>query len=387
MSTLKHGNNLLRGDAAPESARMDLLPDLGLALTRWYATNARALPWRDLQDDPYAVMVSEFILQQTQAATAAPRFEAWMKRFPDVASLADASLDDVLFEWQGLGYYGRARRLHGAARTIVAEMDGRVPKDSAALASLPGVGEYTVAAIQAIAFRTPAPAVDANARRVLGRVLGLAADCPEGARRTALGAAWLAMAPRGEAREFAQALMDLGSDVCTPATPQCARCPLTAGCAASASGNPEAYAVISRRPKITKIRHVSVVLWCGGFAMVRRIPRGTLWSDLWEFPRCAVGNCEDPRSIAIEVCREATGRVGIIPSQLATVRHSVTRYSVTLHGYLAVIGSAIPRGCGARTGRWLPWSAIERLPLPSPQSRLRDAARVMIAEMVKDVAR
>ncbi|HEV8361644.1 MAG TPA: NUDIX domain-containing protein [Candidatus Thermoplasmatota archaeon] len=203
------------------------------ALEAWYAAHARDLPWRRTRD-PWAILLSEVLLQQTRAATGARRFPALVARFPSASAMAAASDDDVLRAWAGLGYYRRARSLHAAAKAIVAHHDGEVPRDEAALAALPGLGPYTAAAVRAIAFDEPAAPLDANVARVLARVLAETRPVDAPAGRGALAAAARAILGAGAPRILAQALIEVGALVCSPEAPACGACPLAAQCEARA---------------------------------------------------------------------------------------------------------------------------------------------------------
>ena len=229
-------------------------------LLRWYARHARDLPWRRTRD-PYAIWVSEVMLQQTQVATVVPYFERFLARYPDVVSLAAADEEEVLAAWSGLGYYRRARALHAGARVVTSHHGGCLPETADGLQQLPGIGRYTAGAIASIAFDLPEPILDGNVRRVLARLLAYG-----GAGATSAGEEerllWKAAAElvRGRAPgRLNQGLMELGALVCTPAVPECPRCPLRRGCRAFASDDPTAYP--SRRPR-TAGRWVAVaVAW------------------------------------------------------------------------------------------------------------------------------
>ena len=227
---------------------MTRLGDRRLAadLVAWYRRHHRRLPWRETSD-PYAIWVSEVMLQQTTVAAVVPYYERWMRLFPDLRSLARAPLRRVLRAWQGLGYYARARNLHRAARLVVRDHGGRVPGDRAALGRLPGFGPYTTAAVLSLAYGRPLPVVDANVRRVLMRLMGLAGEASmrHDARILArLGALIPARAPG----LFNQALMELGAVVCRSRNPQCLLCPARERCRAARAGLQEVIPRPRRRP-------------------------------------------------------------------------------------------------------------------------------------------
>ncbi|MES2572527.1 MAG: A/G-specific adenine glycosylase, partial [Verrucomicrobiota bacterium] len=223
--------------------------DLRTKLGEWFRLNGRDLPWRR-RLDPYAVMVSEFMLQQTQVVTVIPYFERWLKRFPDFETLASASEEEVMHLWQGLGYYSRARNLHRAARQVVEEHGGRLSPDPVAMARLPGVGRYTAGAIMSFGFDEPAAAVDANIARVLARLGDLREPIDS---KSGAGALWRMAAdllPKAGGREHTSALMELGALVCLPRKPQCGVCPVREHCAAT---EPETLPVKKPRRETVRI--------------------------------------------------------------------------------------------------------------------------------------
>ncbi|WBH18236.1 A/G-specific adenine glycosylase [Sphingomonas radiodurans] len=243
----------------------------------WYDRHRRTLPWRALPGvaaDPYRVWLSEVMLQQTTVATVRPRFEAWVARWPGVESLAAADEAEVMAAWAGLGYYARARNLVRAARAIVAEHGGALPDTEAALRGLPGLGDYTAAAVAAIAFGRRAVVVDANVERVVSRLF-------RAAGKPAVRAAAEAITPEARAGDFAQGMMDLGSAICSPRRPKCLLCPLADACAAHAAGEEEAFPV--KPAKAARPTRFGTMFWlerglpgAREVFLVRRPPRGLL---------------------------------------------------------------------------------------------------------------
>jgi A/G-specific adenine glycosylase len=248
-------------------------PSIAQHLLDWYDTHRRTLPWRAAAGetpDPYRVWLSEVMLQQTGVATVIPRFEAWIARWPDFASLAAAGDDDVMAAWAGLGYYARARNLVACAKAVVANHDGHFPGTETELRKLPGIGDYTAAAIAAIAFGEAATVVDANVERVVARLF-------RATTRPAVRAAAESITPSARAGDFAQAMMDLGSAICLPRKPRCLLCPLREDCAAFAAGDQEAYPV--KAAKAAKPQRFGTIFWAqagGDVLLVRRPPRGLL---------------------------------------------------------------------------------------------------------------
>lgn len=225
---------------------------LRASLLRWYRRERRDLPFRRTQD-PWAVWVSEAILQQTTVAAGVPRWERFLSRFPTLASLAEADEREVLAEWSGLGYYARARNLHRAARAVAAG-GGAVPRTIPALRALPGVGPYTAAAVASIAFGVPVPLVDANVARVLSRLHAIPGDPRAGAARAAVEAAAARLLNRRRPGEHNQALMELGALVCLPRAPRCAACPLLESCRARAAGSPDSFPARRPRKPVVRVR-------------------------------------------------------------------------------------------------------------------------------------
>lgn len=249
------------------------------ALLRWYDANARVLPWRAAPGanapDPYRVWLSEVMLQQTTVAAVLPRFAAWTARWPDFASLASADDADVMAAWAGLGYYARARNLRACAAVVVAEHGGEFPSTEAELRRLPGIGDYTAAAIAAIAFGRRAVVVDANVERVVARLFAI--DTPLPAARPLIRASADRIVPDTRAGDFAQAMMDLGSGICTSRNPRCLLCPLRDMCVGQATGAPERFPVKPARGERPVRR--GTMFWLersGKILLVTRPPTGLL---------------------------------------------------------------------------------------------------------------
>lgn len=340
------------------------------SLLDWYAQNRRDLPWRRLQDDPYAVWVAEVMLQQTQVATVIPYFERWLARFPTLEALAQAPLEDVLHGWAGLGYYARARNLHRAAQAVLDQHGGKIPSDPAILASLPGIGRYTAGAIRSIAFNQPAPLVDANVARVLTRVFAIGGDPKSSPVQSRLWHLAEELIPEGRARDFNQALMELGALVCTPSDPACERCPLLRICIAGNSPNPTTWPQIPPRRLSVRVTHCSAVLHEDHrFLIVQRPPHG-LWGGLWEFPRRVCRPGEPLAECAARAAQEILGVKAHIGEKVSTVKHNVTHHAITLFGFEGRILEGEPQARECAAFRWMSVEEIAHLPLSSPQSCL-----------------
>jgi len=256
------------------------------ALLAWYDRQRRDLPWRSPpgeRPDPYRVWLSEIMLQQTTVATVGPYFDRFVARWPDIRALAAASLDEVLHLWQGLGYYARARNLHACARAVVDRHGARFPDDPRQLRALPGIGDYTAAAIAAIAFDRPLAAVDGNVERVVARLFAERAPLPGAKLR--LKALAAALVPTARAGDFAQAMMDLGAVICTPRRPRCMLCPWRGDCAAAAIGIADSLPLQAEKPE-RPLRH-GVAFWLSrgdGAVLLRRRPDAGLLGGMIELP-------------------------------------------------------------------------------------------------------
>ncbi len=253
------------------------------ALLSFYRERGRDLPWRATRD-PYAIWVSEIMLQQTQVATVVPRFARFLARFPDVRALARATEQEVCEAWAGLGYYRRARHLHQAARAVAREAAGRLPQDATGWRRLPGVGAYTAAAVASIAFGERVPAIDGNVLRVLSRLHALPGTVAEPRLRRAVEAHARRLVDCDRPGEINQALMDLGATVCRPVGPACPRCPLAGCCRARRSGDPAGYPGKRTRAERRVLR--VAFAWCerDGSLLLEQRPLDGLWAGLWELP-------------------------------------------------------------------------------------------------------
>ena len=295
-------------------------------LLAWYRQNSRSLPWRG-HPDPYAVWVSEIMLQQTRVETVIPYFEKWMQRFPSIAALASASEQDVLNAWEGLGYYSRARNLHKAARVISAEHNGQLPRDLKILRSLPGIGRYTVGAIASIAFGMDEPTLDGNLRRVFARLFDINEYANSPAGEKILWKLAEENLPKGQAGDYNQALMDLGAAICLPKNPRCLICPLMEDCRSRANGTQEQRPVLKPKKKAPHYVHVAGVAVQDGKALLAQRPREGLLGGMWEFPN---GRVEGEPAEGLESALETGYRLKVQKGEaLGEVRHAYTHFKVT----------------------------------------------------------
>jgi A/G-specific adenine glycosylase len=311
------------------------MPTLQSKLLRWYDREARDLPWRRT-NDPYAVWVSEIMLQQTRVDTVVPYYQRFLERFPTAQALAEADEDSVLSLWSGLGYYRRARLLHAGVREVVARYGGEVPEDAEARLALPGIGRYTAGAIGSIAFNRPEPIVDGNVTRVLARLKGI--DLPVGT--TALNKRlWMEaeeLVPTDRPGDFNQALMELGATLCTPKQPRCEACPLRGECTAYADGSVERLPVPKARTPPKRVDLVAVVASTGRGSSKRvwlTKETKSLFGGLWSVP-----TSEESPSAAL---RALNLRARIHPTPASVVEHTLShrKLHVTVHHATATKGT------------------------------------------------
>jgi len=320
------------------------------------------MAWRETRD-PYRIWVSEIMLQQTRVETVAPYYERFLLEFPDVGSLARASLDDVLKAWEGLGYYSRARNLHKTAGILVARHGARVPRTVEALLALPGIGRSTAGAIAAIAFGADVPILDANARRVVARLFAVEGDPRSGRVERVLWERSASLVRKGKGRDTALAVMDLGAVVCLPNAPRCRECPLRSCCSSCLRGLQD-----SIPPKRAKkmIPHHDVVAAVfrrtdGAMFLMRR-PSDGLLGGLWAFPSGKRDPGESLEDALRRSLREKLRVRAVLQSEVGAVRHAYSHYRITLHGFLCEMsGGALPAGEG--TG-WLPGHGEGTFALP-----------------------
>jgi len=299
------------------------LGELRAALLSHYDRHRRTLPWRG-ESDPYRVLVSEVMLQQTRVETVTLRYAAWLDRFPDLERLASAEADDVLKAWEGLGYYRRARNLHRAARLVCERPDVSLPSTYAELRELPGLGDYTAGAVASIAFGEAVAAVDGNVRRVLARLLDEANPSPSWLRRSA--STLLDPARPGD---WNQAMMDLGATLCVPRVPRCEACPVSAWCAARAAGTHHDRPRRARKPKPRSVTVALAVLHARGRVLLERRPLGGLLGGLWAFPEREIAVPGSAEEVGIELARERGLTVDGDAVALPPCKHQFTHLHVT----------------------------------------------------------
>ncbi len=300
------------------------------SLLAWFARAHRDLPWRNTSD-PYAIWVSEVMLQQTQVATVIPYYHRWLQAFPTVTALARAPQDDVLKVWEGLGYYARARNFHRAAQHIVDRFHGVIPDDAEDFINLDGVGTYTCAAVMSIAFGKPLAAVDGNVKRVLSRLFVIENEANDARHSKVFQAAADELLDRNAPGAFNQAMMELGALVCRPQNPQCEHCPVSSCCLAFAEKKQFELPRRKQRKPTPQVQVAVGVVADRGKVLITRRPEDGLLGGLWEFPGGKIEPPESPREACKRELREETGLEVAVGKQMATIEHAYTHFKVQLH--------------------------------------------------------
>ncbi len=353
---------------------------IALKLLKWFSDNARDLPWRRTRD-PYAIWVSEIMLQQTQVKTVVPYWERWMRELPSIQALAMATPNQVHKLWEGLGYYSRARNLRQAAQVILQRHGGQFPNQFEQVFALPGIGRYTAGAICSIAFNQPYPVLDGNVIRVLTRLWAITQiphRNPAHARLWGLAGELVLQADKTERRRgkpsasrecrcshLNQALMELGSTICTPRNPRCRVCPVARLCLGRRLGRIDQLPNPGARPAATARRLLAFVIRRNGRFLARQRPPGIPNGGLWEFPNVDVsGGGRSPEAAALKLL----GNTPKALEPLCSIRHTITRSRMTIEVFTATIS----RHCQvpSTAGRWLTRRQMQRLPFAGADRKI-----------------
>lgn len=343
------------------------------SLLNWFKKSQRPLPWRR-RYRPYEVWVSEIMLQQTQVETALPYYDRWMKKFPTIASLARASENSVMKQWQGLGYYSRARNLHHTAKEILRDHRGEFPSDFDAIRNLKGVGRYTAGAIASIAFNQTRPIVDGNVLRVLARVFKMDEPIDDLKFRERFWSLQESLIPEGEAREFNQALMELGALVCTKQSPSCGICPIRKDCLAYESDRVQDYPVRQAKRKQVKVIAAAIVLRQKDRYFIHRRPKGRIMGGLWEFPEWKLAEDKglSPSAVGEELKRHATAEFGLnnpVLDPLGVIKRNYTHHLESLHVYQARITGPV-KDARDWPSAWVTPAQFSRHPFSSAHAKI-----------------
>lgn len=336
------------------------------------------MPWRG-EPDPYKIWISEIMLQQTRVDQATPYFKNFISLFPNVFELADADQQEVLKAWEGLGYYSRARNLHAAAKTVVQEYDGTLPESYDEIIKLKGVGPYTAAAVTSIAFDKPNAVVDGNVIRVLTRYFGIEDDTRSTKTRNKVQEFANKLIDEDQPGDFNQALMELGSEVCTPTNPDCTNCPVQAGCMASKMAKTDV--IPYKSPAKKKPHHtigVGIIENKDGKLLIALRPENAMLGGLWEFPG---GKQKENEPIQKTVERELEEELGVEVKayrKLMSLKHTYSHFSITMHAWFCTLLSGTPKPKESQEVRWVTREELEQYPFPK-------ANKVLTQKLIKDI--
>ena len=332
-------------------------------LLDWYRQTKRDLPWRKTQD-PYRILLSEIMLQQTQVQTVIPYYKKFLAAYPDFKALAAAPLGKVLKLWEGLGYYSRARNLHALAKTVARRHDGQLPAEYIQILALPGIGRYTAGAVLSIAFGLDYPVVDGNVMRVFCRYFGITEDISKLQIQKQLWDLAARYLPKGEASDYNQALMELGAMVCTPRAPSCLLCPLMESCEAYRIGNQNELPVKRKKGEVPHKQIGAGVIWHNGKILISQRPLKGLLGGLWEFP----GGKQEPHETLPQcVAREIEEELGVkvtVGKKIVAVDHAYSHFKITLHAYDCDYVSGEPQKLGVADWRWVKPQELKKFAFP-----------------------
>lgn len=342
-------------------------------LLDWYHKNKRDLPWRRTSD-PYKIWISEVMLQQTQVEQATPYYEKFLETYPDIQSLANAPLEDILKVCEGMGYYARARNIKNAADIIVSQHNGQIPTTHDELIKIPGIGPYTAAAIASIAFNENYPVVDGNVMRVLARVLKIEEPPKKKGVKSKFVQAARSLMPEGQAGDFNQALMELGALVCTPQKPNCPLCPINFFCQAYQTLEDPSVLPVRGPTKDKPHYNVAIgIIWKKGKILIDRRPEKGLLGGLWEFPG---GKQEAGETLEECLEREIREEMNIkirVQGPFLTVPHAYSHFKITLHSFQCQHLEGEPRPKKAIDWKWVAPEDLRKYPFPKANKIILDA--------------
>ena len=321
-----------------------------LELMKWYLYEGYSFPWRNTSD-PYFIWLSEVMLQQTRVSTASPYYQHWISSLPDIRSVAESPLDNILKLWEGLGYYGRARNFHKACKIVIEKHGGVIPSDPLEFSKLPGVGPYICAAVMSIAFNLPIPAADGNAIRVISRLNSINTPYPKSKKRivTFLSEHIDTIMPG----YFNQAIMDLGREICTSKNPSCYICPVNKYCCSYVNDTVDKYPAKIKKVSRPHYRVAVGLIWKNNRILISKRRESGLLGGLWEFPGGKIRPSENGSSCIV---REARETLNVLVDPLALVKqikHAYSHFSITVDAYSCMFRGGRPRALGCADFRWI----------------------------------
>ena len=368
------GNGLYTGEM---NLTKNKYSDFASHLLAWYDGRSCNFPWRDCKD-PYKIYLSEVMLQQTQASTVLPYYKKWIQKYPTIQSVANDTQEQILKQWEGLGYYGRARNFHKSCKIIVNDFGGMITNSSDEFSKLPGVGPYISAAVMSIAFQHPLPAVDSNAIRVGARMEML--DLPYPKKLNIIYDYFKSHISIERPGDFNQAIMDLGREICTADSPKCSVCPVSKFCKALINKSVDKYPI---KVKSSKKPHYNVavgVIWNNGKILISKRRENGLLGGLWEFPGGKIEKGESARECIIREVKEELGVLVQPTSFLKQIKHAYTHFSITMDAYHCDYLQGSPEAIGCDNWKWIAPQEISLLPFPKANHKLFD--KIIIEESV-----
>jgi len=356
------------------------MPRLSSRLLNWYNKNKRTLPWRLAGLSPYAVWVSEIMLQQTRVETVIPYYEKWLKLFPTLDALANASEHDVLNAWEGLGYYSRARNFHKAAKIVVEKYNGELPRDLDELRELPGIGRYTVGALASILFGMDEPALDGNLKRVYARLFDVSQPIDSVEGEKILWKLAKDNLPKGKAADFNQALMDLGAMICVPKNPRCLICPLMKDCQSRANGTQAVRPVKKVKKAVPYYMHAAAVIIKRSKVLLAQRPSTGLLASMWEFPNGRVE--QDPAKELAKVLKAEYSLKVKKKEALGVVQYAYTHFKVEVHAFRCDLIS-IPK---AKNLKWVALKDLDDYPMGKVDRQIAESTHKILLKNSRRLA-
>jgi A/G-specific adenine glycosylase len=352
-------------------------------LLQWFRETHRDLPWRRTYN-PYHVWISEIMLQQTQMDRGVAYFLRWIERFADVQAVAEAKEQEILKYWEGLGYYARAKNLHKAAKIITNEFNGEVPCDYDRLLALPGIGPYTAAAIASVAGNHDVPVIDANVTRVYARLFDIARPVKDRQTQKLLGEIANNLLPRGQARAYNQALMDLGGLVCLPKNPHCSKCPVAMSCKALQKGTVAERPVTGGKRKIITLCKVAGIICWNKKIYIQQRKAEDVWGGLWEFPGGEVAGEDKADTKVTAKIFEDTGLTVILVGPITKVIHQYTHHKIIFHCFLCTLQGkkTVPDLNSAGNYRWIDPNEIDQFAFPAGPRKVIEYIKAQHPDML-----
>ena len=343
---------------------MQISPEIEKLLD-WYDLNHRKLPFRSTKD-PYKIWISEIMLQQTQINTAVPYYNQWVKMYPTLSHVAKAKFSKLLKIWEGLGYYARCNNFHKSSKIVMDQYNGVIPQDYKKFMSLPGVGEYTAAAVLSIAFDKKIPAIDGNVKRVMSRYLGIKNITPKNYNRIKNKLkSWISNQRPGD---FNQAMMDLGSIICRSTKPICIKCPIKKSCKGYLNNSPEEYPLKLVKKKIPSVIVVVALIWRKNKFYIQKRKINSMLGGLWEFPGGRIREGEFLISALEKRVRDECGSEIIVNEKIGVIKHKYSHFSITMHGFNCKEKSKIEPV--AKDHRWISSKQIDQFAFPKANHKL-----------------